>query len=361
MKTCCEQTAAKFFAANYPLERSIDQDGLRGYLFDLCQKWGKITYVICEGVKQDFYVRSTSSRLLGVNAQTGFLKCDGCGNAVPFIFLGRRLYYFIWRINMVCATYFTTQGKPEAGSISFSGSPNWPGEDQLEQVRIAFEMYFGDDPFLSTQGLAELNQQIFQVGVAPAVAYLYVVDFAELFVLFHEIQHEVPLSHLGPKPIGVSVMLPRDLKIQSERADCWIAELNHDANSLYLLLLSAGSVFLEKFGMPLDDAKMQAASLVCAGADAALHTLQKLEEEIYGDVDVNSAATHNAFDRHPPAGFRRNVLSQESFSLVTGKNIDSLYKKEFTKSWETVAQNVASHSLVRDRLFNAYEAWRHPK
>ncbi|MCK5291253.1 MAG: hypothetical protein KAR39_04445 [Thermoplasmata archaeon] len=355
MKSCCVQAGERFFASNYPWAMPIEQESLTAHLLNLCKKWGKITSPFAE----NFYVRSTSSLQLGVDAKTGSLKCDACGDIFDFIFIGNRLFFFIWRINWICATYWDTQDESEGNQLSFvSGSFDWPRNEHLEQVRTAFDMYFGDDPFLGPEGLTELNRQISELILAPAIIHDYIIDFAELFVLFHEIQHQIPMSQMGPKPSGVSVQLPNNLGCSSRRANWWIAELTHDANSLYLLLLSAVSVFLDKFGMTPNDAKTQAASLVCTGADAALHTLQSLEELRYGKIDLEAAATSSEFVRHPPSDFRRNALSLASYSLVTGKSTASLLRREFTDSWKTVAQNVASHMQVRDRLFRGYDIWR---
>jgi hypothetical protein len=186
----------------------------------------------------------------------------------------------------------------------------------------------------------------------------YIVDFAELFILFHEIQHQMPLSKIGLQKLGVKTHLPPQLQISPKRAKWWTAELDHDANSMWLLLLSATSVFHEKHGMTLDDAKVQAGSLVGPGADAALHALQCLEEMRYGPVDLATAATSGDFVRHPPSTLRRNSLSLVAYSTITGKDITSLYRREFTEGWQIVANNVASRMQVQERLLSAYQIWR---
>jgi hypothetical protein len=355
MKNCCLESGHRYFESNYPLSASVKEDVLAAYLINLCKKWGKITNLFADNI----YIRSTSSLALGVDAKTGTIHCDVCGGTLDYIFIGARLAYFIWRINMTCASYWDTANKAGEQRLTLEGgSANWPREEQLEQLRIALEMYFGESAFLGVEGLAELNQQILKLPDAPAAIHSYIVDFAELFILFHEIQHQVPVSRLGPTPIGIHVQLPSDLEITPKRADWWTTELTADSNSLFLLLLSATSVFNEQFKMTLEDAKTQAASLVCTGADSALHTLQFLEEQRYGKVNLDAAATNNIFVRHPPSAFRRNMLSLSSFSLVTGKNADALYRREFTESWLVVAQNVASHMQVTDLLWGKYQQRR---
>ncbi len=236
-----------------------------------------------------------------------------------------------------------------------SGSTQWPREEHLEQVRIAVDMYFGNSPFLGTEGLADFNRQMFNLTTAPSVEHLYTVDFAELFVVFHEIQHHMTLPHLPGMPIHFQVQLPSDLEITPKRRSSWMTELNNDINSLCTIFMSAASVFMTKFSMSPADAKMQAACLVCAGADAALHTLQILEERRYGKVSLQAAATRGEYVGHPPSAFRRNILSVAAYSLVTGKSSDALFRRELPESWMMVAQNVQSHMALLDKLFAAYE------
>src|SRR5215471_17721113 len=354
MKSCCVERGHNYFASLYPLAGSVQEDFLAHHLIDLCKKWGKIT----SRVVDDIYLRSASSLRLGVNAKTGAIRCNVCGGRLDYIFIGSRLISFIWRLNMICATYWDVFQKSDSNKmVGMTGSTQWPREEQLEQVRIALEMYFGDAPLLGTEGLEDFNKQMAGLALGPAAVHTCVVDFAELFVLFHEIQHHIPLATLGPKPIGLSVQLPPDLKISPKRGNWWITELNNDSNSMYLLLLSAASVFVEKCGMTTSEAKTQSASLVCAGADAALQTLQTLEELRYGKVTAEAAATSADFVRHPPSAMRRNALSLGSYSLVTGKPSDSLLGRELTDEWKMVARNVASHMKVQDYLFAAYRSW----
>lgn len=352
MKSCCIEAGEAFFKANYPFAFSAENDALAAYLLQLRKQWGPITSF---GLDQ-FYIRSTSSSRLGVDAKTGNLRCLGeCGGSVvPYIFIGARLFSFIWRINMICGTAWASGEASKLGLLNLTPATDWPRKEHIEQVKIAFDMYFGDNPFLSTQGLAEFNQQIFGSAFESALLHTYIVDLAELFVLFHEIQHQVPISQLGPKPMGVTVRLPSDIEISDRRARWWVTELTHDANSLWLLLLSATAALHDRLQTSLDDARTQAASLVCTGADAALATLQCIEELRYGKVNLNVAATMKEFTRHPPTQFRRDMLAQASYTLITGKDISSLYRREFTESWRIVAQNVASHMKIRERLLAKY-------
>jgi hypothetical protein len=154
VKECCFETGEVYFAAQYPLMGTIDEDEYAGYLIDLCKKWGELTNRAAES----FYIRTTSSLALGVDAKTGTLKCDSCtdDSYIDYIFIGRRLLYFIWRLGMICATYWGGKQAEESGNmmISIPDMLDWPRPEHLEQVHIAFDMYFGDDPYLGTEGLS---------------------------------------------------------------------------------------------------------------------------------------------------------------------------------------------------------------
>jgi len=353
MKDCCLESARSFFVSNYPLSGNEADDHLAARLVDLCKKWGPITSRLADG----FYIRCTNSLRLGVDAKTAGIQCT-CGGYVPFIFIGSRLFYFIWRINMVCLTYWGAPNSNGAGVISFEGSSDWPKEEHLRQVGLAIEMYFGQSPLLSTQGLEELNKLIAASQPTAAVMHTNIVDLAELFVLFHEIQHQLPLSKLAAQPPPYRLDLANFPELPPARASRWTDELTHDANAVFLLLESVASVLATHHGMAHDDARTQAAILVCTGADAALHTLQLLEEMRHGRVSVAEAASARPFKYHPPSLERRNLLSVYAYSLITEKDADALRRREFTPIWKSVAGNVAGHMRVRDTLFERYKAWR---
>lgn len=254
---------------------------------------------------------------------------------------------------MICATFWDTTERGVDRSFLGRKSPDWPQEEHLEQLHIAVQMYFGTGAFLGTQGLEELNRQIFDLPKSAATVYFAIVDFAELFVLFHELQHHLQFSNSSP----IAADLQEGLPISEKRAKRWSAELTHDADSLRMLIVSASSVLHESNGLSEEAAKIQAGALVCAGADAALHTLQLLEELKVGVVDAPAAATSGAFVRHPPSSYRRNVLSNAGFSLLTGKSYESLLQGDVPDTWRTVAQSVAGTMRVRDMLFEHYHAW----
>jgi hypothetical protein len=352
MKSCCIDRGERFFSKSYPFAGSIKEDYLTNHLLNISRKWGEITKMLAG----NFYIRATPSFRFGVNAETGKLECDKCGSIFDYIFIGSRLYYFIWRINMICATYWDIEDKSKLNGLSFiEGSTDWPRNEHLEQLQIAYDMYFGDDMFLDTKGFKELKQQVSQVKDIAGTLHLYFVDFAELFVLMHEIQHIIPVSTWGPTPIGLNMQLPDNLNVAPQRANRWIEELNNDANSLYILFLSASSLILDKSNVTQEEAKTQAASLVCPGADAALHTLKSLEEQQYGKVDLNTAATKHEYLNHPPSELRRRSLAIAAYHLVTGKSAEAFHRKEFPENWKMVSQNVESYIKVRDFLFNGYK------
>ena len=348
---CCRQTVEDFFQSQYPLAGPVDSDALARHLLRACRRWGRIT----SGFANEFNVRTASSRHLGVDAKTGVLPCtESCpnGGRAEYIFIGSRLFYFIWRVNMICGTFWTTT--EQAGRVALEPTAsNWPGPEQVDQLRIALEMYFGDARLMGVEGLSELNRSIFHLHPLILEHQISVTDLAELFVLFHEIQHRVPASHFGEGlRVRTELRLP---DLSPRRTEWWSAELDHDANALLLVMLSAADMFAGK-GFAIEDAKNQAASLACVGADAALHALQYLEERRFGKVAPSDAATLRAFAKHPPSGLRRDHLSRVAYTLVTQKASDSLYRREFTPGWRIVAENVASNMNVRDKLFAAYPA-----
>jgi len=353
MNACCRKVADEYFYSTYPLESFYAGDPLLRHLLTVAKRWGSLL----SSSADEFYIRSTSSPDLGIDAETGMLNCPSCGTANRAVIIGARLFYFVWRIGMICATFWDTTKKESDRSFLGQKSPDWPREEHLEQLHIAVQMYFGTDVFLDTKGLEELNEQIFDLPKSAGTVYLAIVDFAELFVLFHELQHHLQFSESSP----LAADLQEGLSLSEKRAQRWSAELTHDADSLKMLLISAISVLRERDGLPLEAAKIQAGVFVAAGADAALHTLQLLEELKVGIVDTPTATTHAAFVRHPPSSYRRNALSTVAYSLLTGKSYESLLQGDVPSSWRTVAQSVASTMRVRDTLFEHYRAWTKPK
>lgn len=357
MKECCIKSGENFFKTRYPLEGTIEQDHFMLYLKNLCKKWGDITDFAIN--TENFYIRTASSPEFGLSAETGTLKCETCSQPIEYIFLGSRLYYFIWRINMVCATYWEElEADKNNDTKSLFGSGNWPNQGHMDQLQVAIDKYFGKESFLDTKGLLDLNKKIFESAPNSLILHFYIVDFAELFVLFHELQHIIPIQQSGIEKLGLKVTLPDNLDITQKRAKYWTTELNCDINSLYLLFLSVSDLFSKNFGLTLAEAKEQAASLVCTGADSALHSIQVLEELRYGKVEIKDAVYSNEFIHHPPAEYRRTIMSQASYMLVTGKEIGSLYRNEITESWSFVADNVRSHMKVFDMLLNKYKETR---
>jgi len=349
MNDCCLKMADEYFYSHYPLESFQREDFLVTHLLEISKRWGDLLSSSAE----EFYIRSTSSPTLGIDAETGILECPTCGTKIRAVIIGARLFYFVWRVGMICATFWDTTERGVDRSILGRKSPDWPLEEHLQQLHIAVEMYFGTGAFLGTQGLEELNRQIFDLPKSAATAYFAIVDFAELWVLFHELQHHMQFS--GSSAIAAG--LQEELPITEKRAKNWSAELTHDADSLKVLIVSASSVLHESNGLSLEAAKIQAGVLACAGADAALHTIQLLEELKVGFVGAPAAATSGAFVRHPPSGYRRNALSNAGFSLLTGKSIESLLQGDVPESWRTVAQSVAGTMRVRDMLFERFHAW----
>ena len=349
MNDCCRNLADEYFYSTYPLESFHADDPLLRHLLTIAKKWGSLL----SSSADEFYIRSTSSPDLGIDAETGMLNCPTCGTANRAVIIGARLFYFVWRVGMICATFWDTTEQGVDRSFLGQKSQDWPQEEHLEQLHIAVKMYFGTDAFLNTRGLEELNRQIFDLPKSVAPVYFAIVDFAELFVLFHELQHHLRFSDSS----SIAADLQENLSLSPKRAQRWSAELTHDADSLKMLIVSATSVLHESNGLSLEAAKIQAGALVSAGADAALHALQLLEELKVGIVDTPTAATSAAFVRHPPSSYRRNVLSNAAFSLLTGKSYESLLQGDVPSSWRTVAQSVASTMRVRDMLFEHYRAW----
>lgn len=71
MNDCCLKLADEYFYSNYPLESFQREDFLLTHLLDISKRWGHLLSLSAE----QFYIRSTSSPTLGIDAETGILKC----------------------------------------------------------------------------------------------------------------------------------------------------------------------------------------------------------------------------------------------------------------------------------------------
>jgi hypothetical protein len=72
-----------------------------------------------------------------------------------------------------------------------------------------------------------LNRQIFDLPKSAATVDFAIADFAELFVLFHELQHHLRFSDSS----SIAADLQEKLSLSPKRAQRWSAELTHDADA----------------------------------------------------------------------------------------------------------------------------------
>ena len=111
----CRESAENYFHSQYFGSGHQNEDALAQHLMSLCQTWGP---EVLQPIVDAFYISTTTTASLGVDAKTGTLRCGKKphDDVVPFIFLGARLFYFVWRVNMVCGTA-GSKGKSPASSF----------------------------------------------------------------------------------------------------------------------------------------------------------------------------------------------------------------------------------------------------
>ena len=348
---CCVRAAEADFRARYPLEPDADQDWLRSHLLMLAQKWGAITEASTRGAyfrsvpRQDFF-----------DAQTYLIACPN-GHAARIVLLGSRVYYLAWRLNLICSTYWTTSNE-SSDLISITGDQEWPLDAHLDQLQTAVDVYM-DDAFLSNEGFEDLKRFVAEGQPQAGLNQMYIGEFALLFLFLHEMNHALADTLEAHESMQFKVVSETP-GLSEKRRKRWSEELSHDANAAFMNWLSAVTVFQEKFGMELEDAKWQAGSLAYTGADLALHTLQFVEEARFGKVAAQEAALMREFRLHPPSQERRDKLSLTAFRAVTGKPLEDLWKRRGGPAWAEVARNVGSQMRIRDRLLTAHFARHAP-
>lgn len=334
MDECCVVAAELKFRERFPLwEPGIGGGYLYRNLLELAKYWGPIT----DSYTQMFTIRSVDEVELDTSAKILDIACAN-RHASHLIIVNERLYYFIWRVNLIVASYWKLD--EHKAFIPKDSYQSWPTGDQLEQLSIAFDVYLGKRP-LSDIGLEEFNALFFGSHPMAQMFYKFTVDVAELFVLLHECSHAAPLPDFK-----VQIELSPDLHfISPKRRERWLTEMRADANATYALFL-AGFKFFENFGISTNDAKKAAAGTVFAGIDAALHTLLVLEELRFGDVQNERAATDPVWAKHPPANLRRNT-----WSFVSKAMAQMVLQ---ASDWEEVRQSVGSMIYVRQQMFDKY-------
>ncbi len=352
---CCFDAGEAYFLKRFPLELGAE-DFLRDHLLNIGKKWGPITQAVTQGV----FIRTVSRGINADGARPYFnaeMRTQRCpkGHEYKFALLGSRIYYLVWRIHMICLSFFQEAAQAESG-IAFSGPAEWPGAEQVDQLKLALRMYRADT-FLSNEGFGDIYKWNLEAPPKLAVQHLAVSEFALLFILLHEVQHGMEAFHeLNP---DMPPMVQTDLQIEglgSKQQKNWDSEMQADCNALYMLTVSVASVLHEKFSMTKEKARTIANSLASQGADLVLHALEFVERQTYGKVDVEKAKSMLAFLTHPPCDLRRKALSYTSYQLVTGKPYAMLLAGHSTAEWQQVAQDCASQIAIRERLFSAAEA-----
>lgn len=333
MDECCVVAAELKFREEFPQGPGIGGGDLYRYLLELAKYWGPIT----DSYTQMFTIRSVDEVTLDTAAKIIPITCAN-GHATHLIVVNERLYCFIWRVNLIVASYWKLD--EHKAFIPKTLIQSWPTGDQLEQLSIAFDVYLGKRP-LSDIGLEEFNALFFGSHPMAQMVYKFTVDVAELFVLLHECSHAAPLPDFK-----VQIELSPDLHfISPKRGERWLTEMRADANATYALFL-AGFKFFENFGLSTYDAKKAAAGTVFTGIDAALHTLLVLEELRFGDVPSECWATDPVWAKHPPVIGRRNTFGQVSKALA-----QMILQ---AADWEEVRRSVAIMVHVRQQMFDKY-------
>jgi hypothetical protein len=353
---CCIDAGEAYFLKRFPLEVRGAEDLLRNQLLKIAKKWGPIAQVVTQGT----FIRTVSSDISAddvlpyFNAEMRTLRCPR-GHDYAFALLGRRIYYLVWRIHMICLSFFQESVQTETGA-DFSGPAEWPGPEQVEQLKLALRMYRADT-FLSNEGFGDIYKWNLEAPPKLAVQHLAVSELALLFILFHEFQHGMEAFHeMNPALPPVVHMKLQIEGLGSKQHKNWVSEMQADCNALYMLTVSVASVLHEKLSMTKENARTTASSLATQGADLVLHSLEFVERQTYGKVDVEKARSMLAFLTHPPCDLRRKALSYTSYQLVTGKPYAMLFAGHSTAEWQQVAQDCASQIAIRERLFSAAEA-----
>jgi hypothetical protein len=351
LEDCCFATARRYAAG---VAGIFFDEPLTKHLTSLTCKWGPITKTSGEAVQ----FICTTSPAIGVNAETGRIPCTTCGKPSRYVILGSRLFYFIWRVMMATTTAWQAPAVIGGSQSRLTLRDDWPTDVELLQIAQAYRLYFDDAVFLDDRGLTELNETLAGVSLSTFRIHEYATDMAELFVLMHEIQHQAPYAAEG---MGFETPAPENIGLSPQQAAAWGEELTHDANGVYALWLSVASVLMDKFSMPKEIAKLQAASLAFSGADAALFAMQRIQDREIGPVSLADAVFEPAFLSHPTAELRRSNLSHVGCRVVTGGSVDQPREPTQEAAWQFVAGSIVGQMQMLDRLFAAYEASPHAR
>lgn len=339
MDQCCKDAGDAVFLQDFGMEDFTASQGFTNYLNTVASRWGELAKAWISEL-----VLRTSYRSDFVNADIKNIRCQN-GHIRPLVVVGARLYFFIWRANFLVADYWTLTDKLYEGLIPKPNADLWPNENLINELEEAVSIYFGKGD-LSSANFTKFNQLVSTIHPIPSLVYTWIVDMAELFILFHEVQHVFP----SPPNLRVNLQLSGESNISSTRQAKWLEEEKADVNSAYFLLISATDYLQKTFGLSLADAKKVAAGTVFSGADAALHTLAMLEKIRYGEISIEDAATRSEYRTHPPSFQRRNTLSQACKILclnIAGEEM-----------WNIVRDSVAAEMIARDKLFNTFFASR---
>jgi hypothetical protein len=262
------------------------------------------------------------------------------GHESDLVVVGARLYFFIWRTNMLIADNWMWAQDSEGGFKPKDRLNSWPSEKLVDELADSVSTYLGKGD-LSSVDFNSFNQLVLDFDPRALHMYNSIIDLAELFILFHEYQHVRDMPSLLPP----NIQLLQRPSLPQERAANWNREQMTDMESAMILFISATRQMMD-IGLNLPKAKMTAAGLVFSGADAALHTLKVLEKVRYGEISQKEAETGFEFRGHPPAQLRRAALSQLCRYLCLTSMDES--------AWMIVSSSIASLALTRDKLFDAF-------
>ena len=334
------------------------EDLLRDHILKIGKKWGPITQAVTQGI----FLRTVSREISAgdtlpyFNAEMRSLRCPE-GHVFHFALLGRWIYYLVWRIHMICLTFFQESSRAEAGAF-FSGPADWHEPEQVEQLKLALRMY-SDEAFLSNEGFGDIYRWSREAHSNLAFQQVAVSELALLFILHHEVQHSMEAFHELNPDMPPVVRIGRKIEeLGKKQQKNWVSEMQADCNVWFILISSVTSTLQEKTSMPEEEARIAEHSMSAQGPDVVLHSLEFVERQTYGRIDVETARPMLAFLTHPTCDLRRKALSYTSYQQVTGLPYAKLFEGHSTVEWQRIAQYCGSQIAIRERLYSAAEASR---
>lgn len=147
-------------------------------------------------------------------------------HVVHVALIGSSLLFLIWRIVMIVGSACVVADKVETGARYRLREPN---EEDVRQLKFALETYLNDGE-LNQQGLHDLAIAFERSPPRGVSLFTRTATLAEIFVILHEVAHEMPFP-------GVETIALGDLPIHPERKAAWVDELKADVSAYEMLLI----------------------------------------------------------------------------------------------------------------------------